>query len=159
VPVRPDPARSRRIIRLIAAERIVRGLLLAVGGIYLVTHLHSDFGRIAEHLARAVELDPHRPFLRHIIHWLHHLHAGTVLLTGIGALGYGALETVEGWGLWYDRLWAEFLTVIATTLLLPLELYELIHKPSALKATGIAVNLAIVAYLANRLRRRLREHA
>jgi uncharacterized membrane protein (DUF2068 family) len=107
-------------------------------------------------LARTVELDPRRPFLRHLIRWLHHLHAGTVLITGIGATAYGILESVEGYGLWRDRLWAEFLTVIATALLLPLELYELTHKPSALKATGIAVNVVIVAYLTYRLRRRLR---
>ena len=46
--------------------------------------------------------------------------------------------------------------MIATALLLPLELYELIHKPSGLKAAGIAVNALIVAYLAHRLRSRLR---
>jgi len=156
VPVRSDPARSRKIIRLIAVERIVRGVLLVVGGIYLVTHLHSNFGRSAEHLARAIELDPRRPFLQHIFRRLHHLHAGTVLITGLGAIGYGVLESIEGWGLWHDRLWAEFLTVIATGVLLPLEMFELIHKASVLKAVGIAANIAIVAYLAYRLRRRLR---
>ena len=70
------------------------------------------------------------------------------------------LELVEGTGLWLDKLWAEYLTVIATALLLPLELYELVRKPTALKAGGIAVNVAIVVYLILVLRRRLRrEHA
>jgi uncharacterized membrane protein (DUF2068 family) len=46
--------------------------------------------------------------------------------------------------------------VIATSLLIPLELFELARKPSLFKAVGIAVNLAIVAYLAVRLRRRTR---
>ena len=45
--------------------------------------------------------------------------------------------------------------MIATSLLIPLELYELVRKPSMLKAAGTAVNIAIVAYLAVRLRRRL----
>ena len=44
--------------------------------------------------------------------------------------------------------------MIATSLLLPLELYELVSRPSLLKAGGIVVNLAIVACLAW-LRRRL----
>jgi len=157
VATKSDQRRSRRIIRLIALERVVRGVLLIVAGVYLVTHLHSDFGRIADHLMRTVELDPRRPFLRRIIRELHRLHAGTVLLTGIGALAYGVLESVEGWGLWRDRLWAEALTVVATGLLIPLELYELVHKPSVLKAAGIAVNVAIVVYLAQRLRRRVRD--
>ena len=150
-----DPPRSRTVIRLIALERVVRGLLLLIAGGYLVTHLGSDFGRLADRVMRAVELDPRRPFLHRIIAKLHHLHAGTVLATGIAALGYGLLETVEGWGLWRDKLWAEYLTVIATALLIPLELYELVRKPSVVKAAGIAVNVAVIVYLAHRLRQRV----
>src|SRR4051794_7510592 len=151
-----DPHRSRIVLRLIAAERAVRGLLLLAAGIYLLSHRHTDFGRLADHIARAVELDPRRPFVRHLIEHLHRLHASTIVLTGIAALGYGVLELVEGVGLWLDQLWAEYLTVIATSLLIPLELYELARKPTLLKAAGIAVNLAIVAYLAHALRRRIR---
>jgi uncharacterized membrane protein (DUF2068 family) len=150
-----DRPEGRLIIRLIAAERLIRGVLLVIAGIYLVTHSHNDFGRLADRLARAVELDPRRPFIHRIIVRLHRLHASTVLLTGIAAVFYGVLETVEGAGLWLDKLWAEWLTVIATSLLIPFELYELVHKPSMLKAVGTAVNIAIVVYLAYRLRRRL----
>jgi len=150
-----DPKRSRMIIRLIAAERFLRGIVLFVAGAYLVTHSHSDLGRLADRAMRALELDPRRHFLHQLIEKLHRLHAGTVLITGIAAIGYGVLETVEGVGLWLDALWAEYLTVIATSLLIPLEVYELIRKPSALKAAGILVNLVIVAYLARRLRQRV----
>ena len=151
-----DPKRSRWFIRLIALERLVRGVVLIVAGAYLLTHLGSDFGRIADRAMRAVELDPRRPFFHRIITKLHRLHAGTLVITGIAATLYGALELVEGIGLWLDKLWAEYLTVIATSLLIPLELFELARKPSLFKAVGIAVNLAIVAYLAVRLRRRTR---
>ena len=155
-----DPKRSRRIIRLIAAERFLRGLVLLGAGAYLLTHAGSDFSRLADRLARRIELDPHRPFVRHLIEKLHRLRASTVVITGIAALGYGLLELVEGTGLWLDQLWAEYLTVIATSLLIPLEVYELVRHPSLLKAGGIAVNVAIVAYLAHALRRRLtRERA
>jgi uncharacterized membrane protein (DUF2068 family) len=151
-----DPSRSRRLLKLIAVERIVRSLLLLAAGVYLLTHVTSDFGRISERIMRAVELDPHRPFLRRIIDHLHRLHASQLRLLALAALGYGGLELVEGVGLWLDQLWAEYLTVIATSLLLPWELYELVHKPTAWKAIGIVINIAIVVYLAYLLRRRLR---
>jgi uncharacterized membrane protein (DUF2068 family) len=70
-----------------------------------------------------------------------------VKLFGAGALAYGVLELVEGVGLFYRRRWAEWLTVVATTLLIPLELYEVVRSPSLLKAGGIAVNVVVVAYL------------
>jgi uncharacterized membrane protein (DUF2068 family) len=70
-------------------------------------------------------------------------------------MSYGALELVEGTGLWLDQLWAEYLTVIATSLLIPFELYELVLRPTLWKAGGIFVNVLIVLYLARSLRRRL----
>jgi uncharacterized membrane protein (DUF2068 family) len=152
-----DPPRSRRFLRLIALERIARGVLLVVAGVYLLFHLNSDFGRLADHAIRAVELDPRRPFLHRIVAYLHHLHASELRIAATFALGYGALELVEGTGLWLDQLWAEYLTVIATSLLLPFEVYELVRRPSFWKAGGIVVNVAIVVYLAYLLRRRVRE--
>jgi uncharacterized membrane protein (DUF2068 family) len=149
-----DPPRSRRILRLIALERGVRGLLLLAAGVYLLFHLNSDFGRLGERVMRAVELDPRRPFLHRIVVYLHHLHASEVRVAALFALGYGALELVEGTGLWLDQRWAEYLTVIATSLLVPVELYELVRHPSVLKAGGLAVNVAIVVYLVHVLRRR-----
>jgi uncharacterized membrane protein (DUF2068 family) len=152
-----DQPRSRRVLRLIAAERVVRGVLLVAAGVYLLFHVNNDFGRVADHVLRAVDLDPRRPLFHRIVAYLHHLHASELRIAALFALGYGVLELVEGTGLWLDQLWAEYLTVIATSLLVPLELYELLHHPSALKAGGLVVNLAIVAYLVHLLRRRRRE--
>ena len=152
-----DPQRSRRFLRLIALERIARGALLLAAGVYLLFHLKNDFGRLADHAIRAIELDPRRPFLHRVVAYLHHLHASELRVAALLALGYGTLELVEGTGLWLDQLWAEYLTVIATSLLLPFEVYELVRRPSLWKAGGIVVNVAIVVYLAHLLRRRLRE--
>ncbi len=150
-----DPPRSRagRFLPLIAAERATRGLLLVAAGVYLLTHTGSDFGSITNHLARQIELDPRRHFVRHVAHRLSALGPGQVTLFGLGALGYGTLELVEGVGLWLRQRWAEWLTVVATSLLVPLELYELIRQPSVLKAGGLAVNVVIVVYLVRVVRR------
>src|SRR5579871_6110947 len=106
-----DPPRSRRILRLIAAERVVRGVLLIAASVYLFNHLHSDFGKLADHVMRAIELDPRRPFLHRVVNYLHDLHASEIKVAAFFALGYGILELVEGVGLWLDQLWAEYLTV------------------------------------------------
>ena len=151
-----DEPRSRRIIRLIAVERVIRGLLLLAGGTYLLAHLGADYGRLAERIMRAVELDPHKHFLHQIVTRLHALHAEQLRVAGALALSYGGIEVVEGVGLWLDQLWAEYLTVIVTTLLIPFELYELVHHPTIWKTAGIAVNVIIVAYLARLLRQRVR---
>ena len=54
-----------------------------------------------------------------------------------------------------EHLGAEYLTVIATSLLIPFELYEVAIRPSVWKAGGLLVNVLIVLYLGLSLRRRL----
>ena len=142
------------LLRLIAAERALRGLVMLAAGVYLVSHTGTNFGSIANRLARSVELDPQRPFIRHLIARLGKLHHHEVRVFGIGALCYGVLELVEGVGLWLRQRWAEWLTVVATSLLIPLELYELARKPSVLKAGGLLVNVLIVWYLLRVVRRK-----
>ena len=150
-----DPPRTRLVLRLIAVERTLRGLLLLAAGVYLLFHLSTDFGRLAERIIRSVELDPRQHLLHRFVTRLHSLRAHQLRIIGILALGYGGLELVEGVGLWLDQLWAEYLTVIATSLLVPIEVYELVARPSLWKAGGILINLVIVGYLVRGLRRRV----
>ena len=58
----------------------------------------------------------------------------TLPARGPGLLAYGIVQIVEGVGLWGGWRWAEYLATIATSLFIPLEIYELVHKPTALKA-------------------------
>ena len=75
------------------------------------------------------------------------------LLTG-GTLLYAVLFSVEGIGLWGAKLWAEYLTIIATAGFIPVELYEVIRSNSAPKMVTLALNIAIVGYLVVQVRRR-----
>jgi uncharacterized membrane protein (DUF2068 family) len=70
---------------------------------------------------------------------------------GIATFVYAAVFLIEGVGLLLRKRWAEYLTTIITGSFVPLEVYELIHKPSVLKVVGIAVNVLIVLYLVLRL--------
>ena len=150
-----DPSRTRLVLRLIAVERSLRGVLLLAAGTYLLFHLSTDFGRVAERVVRSIDIDPRQHFFHRFVTRLHRLRAHELRIVGLAALGYGGLELVEGVGLWLDQLWAEYLTVIATSLLIPFELYELAVHPSLWKAGGILVNVLIVIFLAWALRRRL----
>ena len=148
-----------RFLWLIAFERTVRGLLLIAAGVYLIAKAGSNFGDTVNHIASRLELDPKRPWIRHLVAKLGRLKAHEVDVFGAGALVYGTLEIVEGVGLFMRKRWAEWLTVIATSLLVPFELFELVRHPSLLKAGGIAVNIAIVIYLYRVVRRKGRNPA
>ena len=75
------------------------------------------------------------------------LSNGTLKLVGVVFAVYALIEGIEAVGLWLQRRWAEYLTFIVTASLLPLEIYELMHKLSPTKIVAFVINVAVVAYL------------
>lgn len=75
-----------------------------------------------------------------------------VTVLAVGALAYAALETTEGVGLAMRRRWAEYLTVIATGVLIPFEVREVVARPTVFRIGALVVNVAMVVYLAYRKR-------
>ncbi len=70
----------------------------------------------------------------------------------IGAIAYAMLEGTEGVGLAMRRRWAEYLTVIATGVLIPYEAYEVVNKVTLFRVGALLLNAAVVGYLAYRKR-------
>ncbi|MFN2592243.1 MAG: DUF2127 domain-containing protein [Candidatus Dormibacteria bacterium] len=145
-------------IRLITVERFVKGAVLLVGGLaLLVVSNHGDtVPRIAGDLQNELNLSPGRGVLRQV-------YATTIIRFGnysrlhedavaAGAMLYGALEVFEGVGLLLRRRWAEYLVLVATAAFLPLEIGELLHSATPLKAAALILNIVIILYLVWRKR-------
>jgi len=75
-----------------------------------------------------------------------------ITILAVSAIAYAALEGTEGVGLAMRRRWAEYLTVIATGILIPYEAYEVVHRVTLFKVGALLLNLAVVGYLAYRKR-------
>jgi uncharacterized membrane protein (DUF2068 family) len=139
-------------IRHITIERFVKATILIAGGIALLVFGHkTDIHQLVENLQDQLDLSPGSGWWRHLyealITRLTHLTPGKEVAIAIGAILYGGLEAFEGVGLLLRRRWAEYLVLIATAAFLPLEIEELIRKPTLFKAGALAVNLLIIGYL------------
>lgn len=155
VPLRGRALRDRYVLRLIAVDRALHVLVLvalAVAVFYFAAHrsaLRHDFYRILADLQGGLGGPVHATNhgIVHDLRRLFSIDTTRLYLTGVVVLAYAALEALEMVGLWLGRRWAEYLTFVATTVLLPLEVYELVRAVSALKALTFVLNLAIVIYL------------
>jgi uncharacterized membrane protein (DUF2068 family) len=157
LPLRGKALRDRFVLRLIAVDRIVHFLVLGALGLAVLlvaaheTSLRGAYYRVLTALQRGVGGGPvqssgHVGILGELDK-LFSLQSGRLHLVGAVLLAYAALEATEAIGLWLTRRWAEYLTFLATTILLIPEVYELTHGASALKIIGLAINLAVVVYL------------
>ena len=157
----PEVMRGRQlrdavILRLLAVERWGRAVLIlaAAYGVWRFRAHHDAVQRA---------FDEDLPLLRPLAEKLHYnlddssivhtlrqvVQARTSVLAAVAValLVYGVLQFVEGTGLWLLKRWGEYFAVVATSLGLPIEIYELAEKVTAFRVGALIVNIAAVVYL------------
>jgi uncharacterized membrane protein (DUF2068 family) len=68
-------------------------------------------------------------------------------LLASGAFAYAVVRGVEAYGHCRLRAWAEWLAILSGAIYLPIEIYELVHHATALKAAILLTNAGIVGYV------------
>jgi uncharacterized membrane protein (DUF2068 family) len=144
------------VLRLIAVFKFCKAVLLVVVGLGALRLLDPSVAARAQRWVAALASSNDRSAVLHVIALVAGLSPRRLEAVGVGAFLYAALFSVEGVGLWRGRHWAEYLTVIATLSLVPLEVFELTRAVTPPRAAALVVNLAVVAYLLRRIRRRTR---
>ena len=144
----------RSPLRIIGAFKLAKGLLLASVALGAVQLVHRDTAEVVFHFARRLHLDPEGRLVEPVLRRLSGVNPRAMLRFSLGALIYAALLLTEGIGLLMVQRWAEYLTIVITASLVPLEVYELARHPNVTRTTVLAVNLAIVIYLVVRVRRK-----
>ncbi|MBK8811148.1 MAG: DUF2127 domain-containing protein [Acidobacteria bacterium] len=146
------PKERHWTIHLLAGVKLLKGILLFVVAIKLLTLLNRDVGEwFADFIARH-RIDPENKIVHGLIEKIAGINRNNLIAFSVGSFLYSALQITEGVGLWLEKRWAEMLTVIATSLLIPVEIYEIIEKFTFLRVAALVVNLFIVWYLATRLK-------
>ncbi|MGZ4497979.1 MAG: DUF2127 domain-containing protein [Nocardioides sp.] len=144
------------ILRLLAAERLLRGVLLVAlaYGIYRFDGAKDSLQQVfAEYLPRlqpvadrvGIDLQTAGP-VKLIEEALNARHS-TLKLVAAGVLGYGALQLLEATGLWLMKRWGEYVAAVGTSVFVPLEVYELLHTVTPLKVAALLLNLFAIVYL------------
>jgi uncharacterized membrane protein (DUF2068 family) len=154
---RPAPAKRFNVLRTIALYKLVKVLLL----------LAIAYGEVRLHesslLAKLVVWASERPsgaehdMVTRALQWFSGLSTKTIHTLRIVSLSYAAIFAVEGIGLWMQKRWAEWLTTVITASLIPLEVWELFHRPNIGKAVVLIANIVIVAYLIWHVRSKSRQ--
>ncbi len=153
LPARGPILRDRYVLRLIAIDRAVHVIVLSVLAVVLFTFaghdaaLHRDYNNIMNDLSGG---NPGAAQLRGVLGYLKKAFTYSprhLIHLGLAVTAYAALEATEMVGLWFAKRWAEYLTLVAITVLVPIEIYELTLSVSAFKLITLAINLAIVVYL------------
>jgi uncharacterized membrane protein (DUF2068 family) len=140
-------------LRVIAAFKLVKGLLLVAVGIGAIKLLHKDVSELANHWITELRVDPDNRLIHGLISKLGVMNDHKLEELSIGSFFYAALLLTEGIGLWLKKRWAEYFTIIATCSLIPLELYEIAKRVTVTRIVILLINAAIIWYLFAQLRK------
>jgi uncharacterized membrane protein (DUF2068 family) len=139
-------------LSLIAVFKFLKAAMLIALGIGAFRLLHRDIGSVLEHWTDVLGVDPDNRFVDAVLVRVSNLRPDQIRKLGLGSFLYAGLFLAEGTGLWLQKRWGEWLTVIITGSLVPVEIYEIYRHPSAVKVAVLVINLGILGYLIHHIR-------
>ncbi len=145
-----SPHRNAIVFSPAEREAAIRGVVPAKKrshSLGALTFFHKDVASQVEHWLDQLRIDPNNEFIGALLSKLQLVHTKELKeLSALGA-GYAALFLTEGTGLLFRKRWAEWLTIVATSSLMPFEVYELVKQFTAVRLLALLVNAAVVLYL------------
>lgn len=145
-------------LRLVAVFEAAKGALVLLAGLGLLAMLHRDLQNVVEHVFGELNLNPSHHYPKLIITAAADITQGRRWLLILLAVLYALVRGVEAYGLWHARRWAEWFAALAGGIYIPVELYELFHKPSLLALAALLINVAIVLLMLRALRQGASAH-
>jgi uncharacterized membrane protein (DUF2068 family) len=145
---KPDPhRRQRRMLRAVAAFEFFKGTFVLLMGLCALALVHKDLWLIAESILAAFHIDTDRRVAQMFLDFADSITDARLWAAARIAFAYTALRFTEAYGLWHERTWAEWVALVSGTLLMPMEIRELLHGFTLLRSAIFLGNVAVVLYM------------
>lgn len=144
------PRDHHRGLRTVAIIEALKGVLALVIGFAFVEILRRDVDlqEAALNLLSFLHVDPERRIALALVHGAERMSEASVMNVVLIVLLYASLRFLESYGLWRQRVWAEWLAIVSGAIYLPIELRALIRHPTAIHWAILLINIVIVLYIA-----------
>ena len=150
---------THKALRPIALFEALKGAIVLIAGFGLLSFLDRDNEVFAEKIIRQLHLNPAHHYPQIFITAMGKLSDSHLwFLAGFAGI-YALIRFFEAYGLWFERRWAEWLAAVSGAIYIPIEVYELIQRVTWLRIGALALNLAVVGYMAWLLTESRRRHA
>jgi uncharacterized membrane protein (DUF2068 family) len=139
--------RAESVLPWIVAFKAAKTVLLVGLGAALIAAIHRDPIVLVWRAADAVRLPADSQLLDRALEFALRATPRKEVGAALAAFGYAALIGTEGVGLYLRRQWARWFTIGVTGSFIPVELYELVRRPTPMRVALLVLNIAVVVYL------------
>jgi len=140
------------VLVLIGTFKLFKALLLIVIGIGAIKFLHKDVVSTVMHWTQVLRVDPDNRFVHEMLVKIFRVTPKQLKELSVGTFVYASLFATEGVGLLLRKRWAEYFTIVTTSGLIPIEIFEITRHFTLAKLIVGLVNVLIVWYLVERVR-------
>ena len=147
----------KRMLRAVASLEFIKGIFVLLMGLCALLLVHRDAWLYAESLLALFHINSDRRWAEMFLDFADNITDARLWAAARIAFAYSVLRFTEAYGLWTARSWAEWVAFLSGTLLLPLEVRELMRGITWLRSGLFVGNVAIVLYMLYILRENLRE--
>ncbi len=142
----------------IIAIKLLKGLLLLLFGLGVLTLVGQDLDKRFDQLLVWIDLDPEKKFFADLGHKLKEISPANVRGVAIGTMLYSIFSFVEGIGLIFRVRWIGWVVIGESIFFIPIEVYELMKHFSGVVFSILIVNIVIVWYLLKNKNRLFKHH-
>ncbi|MDE3187645.1 MAG: DUF2127 domain-containing protein [Acidobacteriota bacterium] len=142
-----EHARHNRLLVLIAVYKMLQALLFVAVGVGALHLLHKDIGDVLTQVAAALRFNPESRFVNLVLDEAALLNDPLLKRIGLVAFSYAGVSLAESIGLYLEKAWAEYLTLVITASFLPWEVIEIFRRLTWIRVGLLTVNVLVFLYL------------
>lgn len=132
---------------LIAAYKVLQATLFVAVGVGALHLLHKDAGDVLAQVTTALRFNPESRFVNFVLDEAALLNDPILRRIGLVAFSYAGVSLAEGLGLYFEKAWGEYLTLIITASFLPWEVFEVFRRLTPVRVALLLVNSLVFFYL------------
>jgi len=142
-----ERGRHNRGLLLIAVYKGLLALFFVALGIGAMHLLHRDIDDVISRIGDLLRFNPESKFVNFLYDQAWIINDPLLKRIGFLAFSYAGLSLAEGIGLYLEKAWGEYLTLIITASFLPWEIFEVFHRLTWVRVALLVVNLLVFVYL------------
>jgi uncharacterized membrane protein (DUF2068 family) len=134
-------------LRTIAMFEVTKAAIVLLLGGGLFRLMHTSLDDVAERVVHVLHVSPEGKLSNLFFELASHASDRNLWVLALSSLAYVLVRLTEAYGLWREREWAQWFSLLSTALYLPPELYWMLGHPSWLKCAVLVINIVIFLFM------------
>ena len=146
-PNRPHFSKTSVALRTVAIFEVTKAAIASILVWGLFHLMHKNLDEVAERVAQVLHVNPEGKLSNLFFELASHASDRNLWVLALSTLAYASVRSTEAYGLWREREWAQWFSLLSTALYLPPELYWMLRHPSWLKCGVLVTNIVMFLFM------------